>query len=356
MKTYQIVKRNGKEWRGDARSIPMRVPVQELMDGLRDDVEALSMEAGLAMMRMAMEGEQSLLTDGPGRRGYRHGEQPGYVVLHGRKHTMGNLRVRDFEGREIPLKTYHRFQTKKMGKATFRDTMRGVSARDYAGGFDALVKGYGVKRSSVSRHVVEATDARLKALLERPLEGMDLVAVLIDGIHFADTLLVVAVGVGRDGAKHALGLWQGATENGAVCTALLEDLVKRGLRTDRKTLFIIDGGKALRSVLKKVFGEKAVVQRCQEHKKRNVTDLLPDHWQGKIRRRMKAAYGMTEFKEAHKALTDLVRELDGINPSAARSLEEGLEETLTMHRLGVHETLRKSLSTTNIIESTFSSV
>ena len=183
-------------------------------------------------------------------------------------------------------------------------------------------------------------------------------ALLIDGIEFAGQLLVVVplCGMGEDGAKHVLGLWQGATENAAVVKALLEDLVERGLDRARRYLFVLDGSKALRAGVERVFGEQAEVQRCQFHKVENVVGHLPESCRADWRRRMRNAYAMTDYAAANAALEKLWRQLCEINPSAARSLEEGMEETLTLHRLGVGPLLRRTLSTTNTIESCLSTV
>ncbi len=181
-------------------------------------------------------------------------------------------------------------------------------------------------------------------------------ALLIDGIEFAGQVLVVALGVAADGTKHVLGLWQGATENATVVKALLEDLVARGLDLDRRYLVVIDGSKALRAGIERVFGDRAEVQRCQFHKVENVVGHLPEGCRADWRQRMRNAYAITDYAAAKAALEKLWRQLCEINPSAARSLEEGMEETLTVHRLGVGSLLRRTLSTTNAIESCLSTV
>lgn len=200
----------------------------------------------------------------------------------------------------------------------------------------------------------------LRALLEdevsQRLEELDWVALLIDGIEFAGQVLVVALGVAADGTKHVLGLWQGATENATVVKALLEDRVARGLDLDRRYLVVIDGSKALRAGIERVCGDRAEVQRCQFHKVENVVGHLPEGCRADWRQRMRNAYAMTDYAAAKAALEKLWRQLCEINPSAARSLEEGMEETLTVHRLGVGSLLRRTLSTTNAIESCLSTV
>ena len=194
----------------------------------------------------------------------------------------------------------------------------------------------------------------MREFLERDLSGLDLCAIFIDGIEFKGTLLVVALGLGHDGKKHVLGLWQGATENTEVCKSLLEDMQRRGMDTTRDYLFVLDGSKALRCAVAKVFGSDVLVQRCQTHKRRNVREHLPPEHQNAIDARIGAAYKMTTYEEARKSLDLTVRYLQRLNPSAAASLREGLEETLTIHKLGVTGLLRKTLTTTNPIESCFS--
>ena len=179
---------------------------------------------------------------------------------------------------------------------------------------------------------------------------------MIDGIHFGGQVLVVALGIAESGAKHVLGVWQGARENTTVVKGLLEDLVERGLDLQRRYRVVLDGSKALRAGVERVFGEPVEVQRCQIHKRRNGKEYLPENCQKDYDRRMRNAYAMSNYAEAKEALQKIFRQLERINPSAARSLEEGLEETLTVHRLGVGAVLRRKLATTNPIESCLSTV
>jgi transposase-like protein len=232
----------------------------------------------------------------------------------------------------------------------------GLTSRNYRRAVQSVLEGYGIEKSSVSRQFVSASAAQLQTLCEKKLDGLNLVAILIDGIHLGQQVLVVALGIESSGKKHVLGLWQGATENTAVVKGLLEDLVARGLNPERRYLFVIDGAKALRAAIEGVFGERAEVQRCQIHKRRNVKEHLPKSAQGDTDRRIRNAYAMTSYAEAKAELGKIFRQLERINPSAARSLEEGLEETLTVHRLGVGTLLRQTLASSNPIESCFSIV
>ena len=235
-----------------------------------------------------------------------------------------------------------------------KNMVLGISSRNYEETVECFVKGYGIKKSSVSRHFVKATAEQMREFLERDLTGLDLVAIFIDGIALKGHLVVVALGLDKGGRKHVLGLWQGATENATICGSLLEDMARRGLNTGKDYLFVLDGSKALRSAVSRQYGSDVAVQRCQQHKRRNVLDHLPKKHQHAIDARTSAAYKMADYDEARKSLQLTVKYLEKLNPSAAASLKEGLEETLTIHKFGITGLLRKTLSTTNPIESCFS--
>ena len=359
MRKYQILRRrdSGRVKEVGRRSVPLMVSVSELAAAARDGMRDLADRMGLELMRLAVAEERVAVTEGPERVGWKYGSQRGYVHWNGRKVAFPNMRVRSFADDEVKLQSYGKFQEDGAdGRLALRDMMRGVSTRDYGEGVEGFLRGYGMTRSSVSRAFVRASEAKLQELLERDLSKLKLAALFMDGVGFQGHLLVVAMGVDTEGNKHALGLWQGATENQAVCQALLDDLIRRGLDPEGRYLFIVDGGKGLRAAIQRAFGKRAEVQRCQQHKQRNVAEHLPPHRQGEFRRKMKAAYGMVDYDEAKKALLACVRELEQINPSAAASLREGLEETLTLHRLKVPAALRVSLSTTNPMESPFATV
>jgi putative transposase len=240
--------------------------------------------------------------------------------------------------------------------AVWDKMMRGLSTRNYRPVVKDFAQAYGVEKSAVSENFIEASREKLKELMERPLGELRLCAVLIDGTPFKDRQMIVALGVGCDGVKTVLGLREGATENAAVVNALLSELVERGLDFSTPRLYILDGGKALATAVKKHAGEAAFIQRCQVHKKRNVIDHLPEEYKADVKRKLQNAYAMVEYEAAKKALETLHRELMHINPSAARSLAEGMEETLTVHKLHIPQQLRKTLSSTNVIESAFSIV
>lgn len=346
------------------RELAVRVPLPlvEVWEELQAEVERLTGEAGLQILRAILEDEVRQQVGpphhpDPASGALRWGRQPGYVVFGGQKIPLRRPRVRTRDGQEVELENYRRLQQDgRMQRAVAERIVCGLSTRKYRRAVESVLSGYGIRKSSVSRHFVRATANQLRELCERRLDELHLVALLIDGIEFAGQTLVVALGVEENGTKHVLGLWQGATENATVCTALLEDLVARGLNQERRSLFVLDGSKALRRAVERIFGGRAEVQRCQLHKRRNVKDHLPEHCRAEYDRRLRNAYALADYGEAKAALQKLWRQLCEVNPNAARSLEEGMEETLTLHRLGVAPLLRRSLSSTNIIESCLSTV
>ena len=342
--------------------VEMPLPMVEVWEELQAQVEELTGEAGLRIIGAILEDEVMRRVGPPHRPetesgALRWGHQPGYVVFAGRKVGIERPRVRTRKGREVELDSYARLQHDGRRQRAVREgIVAGLSTRNYRRAVQSVVEGYGIEKSSVSREFVQASAAQLQELCEKKLGELDLVAILIDGIHLGQQVLVVALGIATSGEKHVLGLWQGATENTTVVKELLEDLVARGLNTERRYLFVIDGAKALRAGIERVFGERAEVQRCQIHKRRNVKEHLPKSAQRDYDRRIRNAYALTEYAAAKAELEKIFRQLERINPSAARSLEEGLEETLTVHRLGVGARLRQPLASTNPIESCFSIV
>src|SRR6266446_2242270 len=343
-------------------AVRLPLPLVEVWEELQPEVEHLTGLAGLKIIRAVIDDE---VTRRVGPRHHpdaaspcvRWGQQPGYVVFSGQKVAVDRPRVRTREGQEVALDSYARLQLDGRRQRAVREgIVAGLTSRSYQRAVESVLDGYGIEKSSVSREFVAASAAQLKKLCEKKLDGLDLVAILIDGIHLGKQVLVVALGIETSGKKHVLGLWQGATENTAVVKDLLEDLVARGLSTERRYLFVIDGAKALRARIERVFGNRAEVQRCQLHKRRNVKEYLPKNAQGDYDRRIRNAYAMSGYAEAKAELEKIFRQLERVNPSAARSLEEGLEETLTVHRLGVGWLLRRKLATTNPIESCLSTV
>lgn len=343
-------------------NIQMVLPLAGIVGMLQEGVGHLMREAGLLLMMGVMEeevrniaGERSV--PNADRQASRWGKERGYCVVDGQKVPIQRTRLRDKTNREVRLGSYELFQRSgPLEGAVWDKMMRGLSTRNYGPVVKAFASAYGVEKSTVSEHFIEASKEKLKALMERPLGDLKLCAVLIDGTPFRGRQMIVALGIGNDGTKTVLGLREGATENTTVVSGLLSDLVERGLEFSVPRLYILDGGKALTAAVKKHAGEAAFIQRCQVHKKRNVIDHLPDEYKADVKRKLQNAYSMVEYAEAKRALERLHRELMDINPSAARSLEEGVEETLTVHRLRVPQQLRRTLSSTNVIESAFSVV
>jgi len=343
-------------------NIQMILPLAGIVGMLQEGVGHLMREAGLVLMMGVMEeevrhvvGERSV--PNAGRQASRWGKEQGYCVVDGQKVPIERTRVRDKANREVKLGSYELFQRSGPLQAAVWDKItRGLSTRNYGPVVKDFANAYGVEKSAVSENFIETSREKLKELMERPLGKLNLCAVLIDGTPFKDRQMIVALGIGCDGAKIVLGLREGATENTTVVSALLSDLVERGLDFSAPRLYILDGGKALHAAVKRHAGEAAFIQRCQVHKKRNVIDHLPQDHKNEVKRKLQNAYAMVEYADAKRALERLHRELMDINPSAARSLEEGMEETLTVHRLRVPEQLRRTLSSTNVIESAFSIV
>ena len=289
------------------------------------------------------------------RQAVRWGKQEGHVVFAGRKVAIERPRVRGKDGQEMALRRYEAFQEdRRLQKAVQERVLRRVSMRDYEGVLDDICDGYGIDKSSVSRHWKAASHEQLKQLLERKLDDLELAVLLLDGKEFHDHTLITALGVDFEGRKHVLGLWPGATENAEVCGALLDDLIERGLSRQQRYLFVLDGSRALKKAVKARFGRQALLQRCRLHKERNIESHLPKQYHQVLRLKLRAAWNMTEYVEAKQQLEKVHDWLATINVAAARSLEEALEETLTVNRLGLSPELRRALSTTNLIESSFS--
>jgi putative transposase len=366
-KRYQIDKQRAvQQFRRMASetnpNIQMMLPLAGIVSMLQEGVGHLMREAGLMLMMGVMEeevrhiaGERSV--PNADRQASRWGKERGYCVVDGQKVPIQRTRLRDKANHEVRLGSYELFQRSgPLEGAVWEKMMRGLSTRNYGPVVKDFATAYGIEKSAVSEHFIEASKEKLKALMERPLGDLKLCAVLIDGTPFKGRQMMVALGIGNDGTKTVLGLREGATENTAVVSGLLSDLVERGLDFNIPRLYILDGGKALATAVKKQAGEAAFIQRCQVHKKRNVIDHLPEEYKTDVKRKLQNAYSMVEYTDAKRALERLHRELMDINPSAARSLEEGMEETLTVHRLRVPQQLRRTLSNTNVIESAFSIV
>jgi transposase-like protein len=274
--------------------------------------------------------------------------------------AVSRPRVRSVEGRELKLPSWREWSARDpLETRALEQMVLGVSTRGYARSLEPLpaaVAARGTSKSAVSERFVYGTERKLGELLGRDLHGLKLVALMIDGVHFGEHVVLAAVGVDERGYKHVLGLREGATENAAAVKALLADLAERGLDTGRALLVVIDGAKALHKAVAEVFGRRALIQRCREHKKRNVTEALPERLRAGVRSAMVQAYVARDAKRARRLLETLARQLEHQHPGAAASLREGLEETLTVMRLELPENLERILSSTNLIENLFSRV
>ena len=311
------------------------IHVHELLD---DEVKAL------AGKRYARKDELE--------RGRRHGSNPGTVGLGGQRVPIRVPRVRSIEGGEIPLRSYEALsEGGEVNDLLLKRVLYGISCRNYESAAEAIPGAIGLSSSTVSRSFVQASAAKLRELQERDLSGEDVVAMVLDGKTFADATMVVALGITLCGDKRFLGFVETDTENERVLTPFLRSLLERGLDISQGLLVIVDGGKGLRAAVRKAFGCRALVHRCQWHKRENVVSYLSKGEQASLRKRLQRAYNRPEYDEALAALTQIHHELKERNQSAAGSLEEGLEETLTLHRLGVYGVLGRSLKTTNCLES-----
>lgn len=292
-----------------------------------------------------------------GMEGYdRWGKQWGSVYLRDQKVPIPVPRVRDRQGgKEIRLRNYERMQVPWNGdEGVLRRILHGLSCRSYERCAEAVPEAFGLSGSTVSKRFIRASARELKKLCERRLEGYDFVALLLDGKTFGTDEMVIALGVTVDGRKIPLGFVQTGTENERVGREMLEGLLGRGLKIADGLICIIDGSKGLRKALYDVFGSKVLVQRCQWHKRENVIGYLPKGMQGSMRRRLQEAYEEPTYERAKEKLLKIRRELQQINRSAVNSLDEGFEETLTLHRLGLFQELGISLKTTNCMESLMS--
>lgn len=283
----------------------------------------------------------------------RWGRQQGSIYLADQKLPMQVPRVRNRQAAiEVPLQSYTRLQQPRAAdEGVLRRILYGLSCRDYRVAAEAVPEAFGLSRSSVSRRYIRATARQLAALQERRLDRDDVVALVLDGKRFAEDTMVIALGITLRGEKVLLGFVQTGTENAAVCATFLRGLLDRGLRMDEGLLVVIDGSKGLRRAVQDVFGDQAQVQRCTWHKRENVVDHLPKRLQPAWRVKLQQAYHRPTYETAHADLHRLHGELRRLNEDAAKSLAEGLEETLTLHRLGLTDRLGTSLSTTNGLES-----
>jgi len=345
--------------------LPARVQeaLGELVSAAREGLLALSVGVGLGVLAELMEEEVVGVVGAKGKHdpervAVRHGRESGAVTLGGRRVAVERPRVRSAEGSsELPLATYRHFADRDLlSRVVLERMLAGVSTRRYPRtqepvGEEVEQRAHSTSKSSVSRAFVERTRKALGELMSRRLDDVRLAVLMLDGIELKGRTNIVALGITSEGVKIPLGLWEGSTENATVATALLSDLVGRGLDPEQGMLFVIDGSKALRKAIRAVFGERAPVQRCVRHKERNVLEHLPERDRPTVKRRLRHAWALDDHDQALDRLNVLAAELERSHPGAAGSLREGMAETLTLTRLGIKGSLKHTLASTNPCES-----
>lgn len=348
-----------------AAVLPARVQeaLGELVGAAKEGLLALSVGVGLGVMAELLEEEVTEVVGpkgkhDPERSAVRHGHEAGEVTLGGRRVAVERPRVRTADGsQEVRLETYRHFADRDpLTRLVLEQMLAGVSTRRFERtrepvGPDVEAQARSVSKSAVSREFVARTRENLDALMSRRLDDVRLAVMMIDGIELKGRTNVVALGMTTEGVKIPLGLWEGSTENATVATALLSDLVDRGLDPEQGILFVIDGAKALGKAIRTVFGQRAPVQRCVRHKERNVLDHLPERDRPVVKRRLRHAWADTDHGRALEKLRLLAAELERSHPGAAASLREGMQETLTLTRLGIRGNLKKTLESTNPCEA-----
>lgn len=332
---------------------------------VRENLREFVISAGTAALTAVLEEERTALVGPryahlPTRAARRSGSAPGELVMGGRRVQVRRPRARTLDGKEVQLPSWTKFGAEDpLDERAVEQMLVGVTTRRYERSLEPLpadLPSRGTSKSAVSRRFVAATERQMAEWLGRDLGALDLGVLMIDGVYIDERVLLVALGIDASGEKHVLGVREGATENAASCTALLADLRERGLHADRPILVVVDGSKALPKAVRNVFGERAIIQRCQAHKTRNVVDQLPDEMKPSVRQALRDAYAAGDADRARTMLTNLTRRLRADHPSAASSLEEGLDETLSVKRLRLPKKLERQLSTTNAIENLMGSV
>ena len=354
------MKKTAKETIGNQETSVWTELVMPLAALMRGDLSALVHQLGLQAFGAMLEAERTTLCGerykhDRSRRATRGGTTRGELPFGGRLVTVARPRVVNRDGHDVPLSTWTELSSRDPLDARALEQMAiGVATRKYARSLESLsdgVEARGTSKSAVSRRFVALTTEKLVEWMSRPIAELDILAIFIDGIHFGDHVVLCALGVDATGKKHVLGIWEGATENEIACKAMLDNLVSRGLKPNRSRLFIIDGGKGLRTAIKSTFGRRALVQRCQVHKLRNVLGHLPAERHTDVRAAIREAYTCTKVETAKRLLNNLARALQKKHPSAAASLREGLDETLAVMGLGVSHALTRTLATTNPVEN-----
>lgn len=365
---YQISKKRAVEqFKGWAQTtdkpIQLTFPTAGIAELAQQSLGDLLRAVGKVFIESVMDSEVEQLAGkrsarGDGREAYRWGSETGFCIIDGQRVPIDRPRVRGRgTNKEIPLGSYELFQRSSLiGETVWHKIMHGLTMRSYKEVVQQFADAYGLEKSTTSDHFIETSRLKLEQLQKRSYREVRLSVIIIDGTIFKGEHLLVAIGVDPTGRKLVLGLRQGSTENAAVVRDLLGDLMERGVDFTVPRLYIVDGSKAIRSAIRSYAGDAAFVQRCQVHKIRNVAEYLPEAQRHAVKFRMRAAYLSNEAVDARNAILKLHDELVELNPSAAASLVEGLEETLTVLELRITPRLRQSLSSTNGIESSFSLV
>ena len=336
------------------------LPILGILATVKGALYELVVSSGMSVLLAVLEQERAQLCGvryqhDAGRAASRAGYANGEVVLGGRRVSVKRPRVRSSEGKEVPLPSWEKFAAEDpLNARAVEQMVIGVATRKYARSLEPSPIGMrtrGTSKSAVSRRFVAETTERLAASLEGSLAKLSLAALMIDGLGCGEHTVLVALGIDEQGMKHVLGFQEGATENATSCTALLTGLVDRGLDTTRSILVVIDGAKALAKSVRDVFGKRALIQRCQVHKRRNVLDSLPERMRDSTGSILGTAYRCKDAKRALDMLNKLARQLERKHPGAAASLREGLEETLTVLAFKLGDALERTLATTNPIEN-----
>jgi putative transposase len=366
-KPYQIVTRAAKESAAVIEQFcrangQILLPIVDMIQSASQVVDTVIHEIGVKTLEiiLALSAEEVAGPRTPGKASgeiRHHGSQMGRVQLADRKVRVQRPRLRHKTEGEVKIPAYEALRKNQaLSQYMLGALMRGISTREYHQVLPKMAETVGVSRSAVSRQAMEASIEQLKQLQERRWDQVEILVIYIDGQRFAEHHILSAVGVDIEGHKHVLGIGSGATENAAAVKQLLTGLRERGLPTDRKYLFIIDGAKALRTAIEEVFGADQQVQRCRNHKIQNVMNELPKQPQDQTRKLMRAAFRLSTAEEGEKRLEQIARQLEHDYTSAARSLREGMKEMFTLQRLKIPATLHKCLATTNLIESPHSGI
>jgi transposase-like protein len=360
-----VDKKTKKKDEGQGARAQMLLPVLGLLVTLKGDLLDLVVRSGLQVLGALLEQERTLLCGPryqhqPERRAQRSGYAKAELPLGGRRVSIARPRVRDVDGEEVRLPSWEQFaKDDPLTERAVEQMLIGVATRKYARSLEPLpeeVNGRGTSKSAVSRRFVEATAEKLSVEWSRSLTELSLSALMIDGIVCGEHTVLVTIGIDEKGNKHVLGLAEGATENASACTRLLTNLVARGLNTTRSIVVVIDGSKALAKAVRSVFGSRALIQRCQVHKKRNVLESLPEQMKSSVGAMMTTAYQCRDPKKAIGMLQKIARQLEHHHPGAAESLREGLEETVTITAAQLCDPLARTLATTNPIENINSAI